>query len=180
MKETVKLSQIELEPTEYAAFYRGYISNVAIGTIQEILNADLNKWENLFKNISEEEGLKTYAPGKWSIKEMLLHCIDTERIFCTRALMIARGETQNIPGYNHENYVKFSNANRRSLESLKMELFTQRASSHQLFETFYADDLCKTGIANENKLSVRAIAYIIPGHCLHHFNILRERYGIEF
>ncbi len=178
MKENVKLSQVELESTEYAEFYSGYISNVAIGTIQDILSADLNKWENLFMNISEDEALKTYAPGKWSIKEMLLHCIDTERIFCARALMLARGETQNIPGYNHESYATFSNANSRSLESLKMELFTQRASSRQLFETFYADDLRKIGVANGNKLSVRAIAYIIPGHCLHHFKVLREKYGV--
>src|SRR5690606_37254489 len=105
---------------------------------------------------------------------------DTERIFCTRALMIARGETINIAGYDHELYVAHSNANDRSLESLKTELFAQRHSTRILFDTFSDNDLKKIGIANKNKLSVRAIAYIIPGHCMHHFKVLEDRYGLSF
>lgn len=171
---------ISLESNEYAEFYKGYVSNIATGNIQSLFSADLDPWENLFKNLNENERLKAYAPGKWTVKEVILHCIDTERIFCTRALMIARGETKSIPGYDHDLYVAHSNANDRTLESLHAELFAQRQSTRILFESFSDSELKKIGIANENRISVRAIAYIIPGHCLHHLKVLREKYGIAF
>lgn len=179
MKEKLIPGIIELNSGEYADFYDNYISNIPKNTLSKILTADLNEWEELFKTLTDAEGLKAYAPGKWTVKEMILHCIDTERIFGTRALMIARGEKNNIAGYDHELYVANSNANDRSLESLKIELFIQRQSTRVLFDTFSAGDLQKAGVANNNKLSVRAIAYIIPGHCMHHFKVLRERYGVS-
>ncbi|NEN21957.1 DinB family protein [Cryomorpha ignava] len=180
MQEKLIPAILELESDEYADFYKEYISNIPGGTLQDILTADLTKWEALFKNLTDAEGLKAYAPGKWTVKEMILHCIDTERIFCTRALMIARGETKSISGYDHELYAAHSNANDRSIESLKTELLAQRHSTRTLFDTFSNSDLQKAGVANNNKLSVRAIAYIIPGHCMHHFKVLRERYGVSF
>lgn len=180
MKEKLIPAIIELESGEYADFYENYISNIPSNTLQNVLTADLNKWESLFKNLTDAEGLNAYASGKWTVKEMILHCIDTERIFCTRALMIARGESNSIAGYDHELYAANSNANDRSIESLKTELFAQRHSTRTLFDTFSGSDLQKIGIANKNKLSVRAIAYIIPGHCMHHFKVLRERYGMSF
>lgn len=180
MKEKLISGIIELKPGEYAEFYANYISNIPSGTLQNILTADLIQWESLFKNLSDVEGLKAYAPGKWTVKEMILHCIDTERIFCTRALMIARGESNSIAGYDHELYASNSNANDRSIESLKTELSAQRHSTRTLFDTFSDSDLQKIGVANNNKLSVRAIAYIIPGHCMHHFKVLRERYDLSF
>lgn len=180
MKEKLVEDILNLTSDEYAGFYEGYISNVSAGNLQTLLTSDLNNWENLFKHLSDQHGLKSYAPGKWTVKEVILHCIDTERIFCTRALMIARGETKSIAGYDHEWYVANSNANDRSLESLKIELFAQRHSTRVLFDTFSDNDLKKTGIANNNKLSVRAIAYIIPGHCKHHFKVLQDRYGLSF
>lgn len=180
MIEKMVPSIIELNADEYAGYYTSYISNVSKGNRKAILSADLKQWEGLFSKITDDEGLKSYAPGKWTVKEMILHCIDTERIFCARALMIARGESQNIPGYDHEAYVSNSNANDRSLESLKLELFNQRTSTKTLFDTFSDADLKKEGMANNNKVSVRAIAYIIPGHCMHHFKVLREKYNLEF
>lgn len=178
MKDKLIPAIIELNSDEYADFYAGYISNMKQGNIKEILSSDLQEWKNLFSNLTDLEGLKAYAPGKWTVKELILHCIDTERIFCTRALMIARGESKNIPGYDHELYTNNSNANDRSLESLKVEFFNQRLSTQTLFDTFSDADLKKSGIANNNKLSVRAAAYIIPGHCKHHFNVMREKYDV--
>lgn len=180
MKAELIPAIIQLETGEYAEFYENYISNIPTDTLPNILTVDLNQWENLFKNLTDAQGVKAYAPGKWTVKEMILHCIDTERIFCTRALMIARGESNSIAGYDHELYAANSNANDRSIESLKTELFAQRHSTHTLFNTFSDNDLQKIGVANNNKLSVRAIAYIIPGHCMHHFKVLRERYEVSF
>lgn len=180
MKEKFIPGIVELDDDEYGAYYAGYISNIQKGSVVEILNSDMKDWESLFTSLTDKEGLKAYAPGKWTVKEMILHCIDTERIFCTRALMIARGESNNIPGYDHEAYVDHSNANDRSLESLKLELFNQRTSTQTLFDTFSDAELKRRGIANENRLSVRAAAYIIPGHCKHHMKVLREKYELEF
>ena len=169
-----------LRPAEYDSFYDAYINNVTAGTFAEVLASDLDLWESFFENITEESNLTPYAPGKWSVKQVLQHCMDTERIFSTRALMFARGETQNIPGYNHEAYAMDSGADHRSLISLKSEFLALRNSSRVLFESFSKSEMKKAGTANDKKVTVQALAYIIPGHCIHHFKVLRRKYDLSF
>jgi len=169
-----------LRPAEYDSYYDIYISNLSAGSLTEVLTADLDMWESFFENITEESNLAAYAPGKWTVKQVIQHCIDTERIFSTRALMFARGETQNIPGYDHELYAVNSDADNRSLASLKSEFLALRNSSRVLFESFSKSEMKKAGTANDKKVTVQALAYIIPGHCIHHFKVLRRKYGLAF
>ena len=169
-----------LRPAEYDSYYDAYISNLPAGTLTEVLTSDLDFWESFFEHITEEDNLAAYAPGKWTVKQVIQHCLDTERIFSTRALMFARGETQNIPGYDHEVYALNSGADNRTLFSLKAEFLALRNSSRVLFESFSKAEMKKAGIANGNKVTVQALAYIIPGHCIHHFQVLRRKYGLAF
>ena len=171
---------IAISNTDYAPFYQGYVARVHPGSIHEILAQDISSRHHLFKTLRGKDNLSGYAPGKWSVKQVIQHCMDTERIFSTRALMFARGETQNIPGYDHESYAVNSGADDRTLFSLKSEFLALRNSSRVLFESFSKSELKKAGTANDNKVTVQALAYIIPGHCIHHFKVLRRKYGLTF
>lgn len=166
--------------TDYAPFYEGYVKRVRMGNIHEIFGQDQACRHNLFSMLRVSENLDGYAPGKWSVKELVQHCIDTERIFSVRGLMIARSESKEIPGYDHDHYVANSNADSRDLKTLETEWNSVRQSTVSLFESFQKDDFEKTGIVNGNNLSIAAIPYIIVGHGLHHFQVLREKYGFEF
>ncbi|MDT0293186.1 DinB family protein [Mesonia ostreae] len=131
---------------------------------------------NLYKEMSFETLIYRYAEDKWTPKEMLLHLIDSERIFCTRALRFARKDKTLLSGYDHEDFVKESGANTRSLESLLEEYNMQRQSSILLFKSFTKDMLQRKGNANGLEVSVAALGLIISGHELHHVQILKERY----
>ena len=117
-----------------------------------------------------------YAKDKWSIKELLLHIIDTERVFAYRALRFAREDKTDLPGFEQDDYVITSDANTRSKASLLNEYNFQRASTIALFSSFNDSMLMKIGMAGGNPMSVRAIGFITSGHEVHHCNILRERY----
>lgn len=171
---------IKTTNTDYAPFYKSYIDRVHPGSIHEILAQDESRRHNLIETLRLADNLSGYASGKWSVKEVVQHSIDTERIFSVRALMIARGETKEIPGYDHEVYTSNSDADSRDLEILQKEWKLVRQTTVSLFESFQSSDFGKTGIANGNNLTVRAIPYIIIGHALHHFQILRDKYGFEF
>jgi uncharacterized damage-inducible protein DinB len=129
-----------------------------------------------FKNIPEEKAPYRYAEGKWSVKEMLQHIIDTERIFGYRALSIARKDTTPLPGFDENTYANASKAGERSLAGLIEELKAVRTSTDLLLKSFTEDDLQQTGITNGHPNTVNAIGYIIFGHILHHKKILEERY----
>lgn len=171
---------IPISDTDYAPFYKGYVARVHTGTFHEIFAQDESCRHNLFPTLLVADDLSGYAPGKWSVKELVQHCIDTERIFTVRALMIARRESKEIPGYDQDIYTANSNADLRDLKSLQKEWNIVRQATLSLFESFQKDDFKKTGIANGNNLTLRAIPYIIVGHALHHFQILRDKYGFEF
>lgn len=126
--------------------------------------------------ITEEQGNYSYAEGKWSIKELLVHLIDTERIFCNRALRIARNDKTNLPGYDHDAYVPESMANERKICEIYKEFDLVRQSTIAMFKSFTPEMLERSGTANGNNLTVLAIGYIIAGHETHHINILEERY----
>jgi len=126
--------------------------------------------------ITEEQGNGAYAEGKWTIKELLVHMIDTERIFCNRALRIARNDKTDMPGYEHDAYVSYSGANERRLIDIYKEFNVVRQGTIALFNSFTPEMLERGGTANGNALTVLSIGYIIAGHETHHTNVMDERY----
>ncbi len=175
-----KSDLIELNPEEYEPYYREYTEHVISGTLVDIMSADRQELNALFDKLTDREALYRYAPGKWSIKEILVHCMDTEVIFNARALMFARGEKQAIPGYDHEAYVRNSRADEKTLNEIKESWNLLRKNTLNMFGGFNEAELKQLGNANGNKMSVRSLIYIIPGHVLHHLGVIRAKYGVDF
>lgn len=137
-------------------------------SLAELDELPLGKWAAL--------GDQVYAPGKWTIKDILQHLIDTERIFAYRALAFARGEAQHLPPFSEDDYATHALASRRSLEDLIAEMKTLRQSFLELFQSFTPEMLRKTGMGFKGEYSVASIGFIIPGHQRWHFKVLEERY----
>ncbi|SHE81784.1 DinB family protein [Chryseobacterium sp. OV279] len=135
-----------------------------------------DKTVEIYAALTEGQSLFAYADGKWTLKELLLHLSDTERIFQYRILAFARGDKAQLPGFDEEEYAAASFANNRSLESLLEEYKLVRKSSQILIETLEPGVLNNTGIANGNKLAVETIGKLIVGHNYHHLSIIKERY----
>ncbi len=163
-------------PSEYAEYYRKYVDLVPNGDLIDILTDQFDETALLLGPLTDEEACRPYAPGKWSVKEVVGHVTDTERIFTYRALRIARGDRTPLAGYDQDAYVKAGGFNDRSLVGLLAELRLARHSSVGLFKELPPAALARTGVANNNPVSVRALAWIIAGHERHHVKIIRERY----
>lgn len=162
---------------EYAPFYKGYILLAPENmSIENALNQSFKAFSSYFKNLTEKQALYSYADGKWTLKEVLVHCMDTERIMSYRALRFARGDKTELPGFNQDDFVPHSNANSRTVIDLIEEYSSLRQSTIQLFNSFNDDVLKRTGVGNGYTMSVRAIGFMISGHELHHLNICKERY----
>jgi hypothetical protein len=161
---------------DYAEYFNRYISLVEGEDIVEVLENQLQASEKFFSSITEEHGNFAYAEGKWTIKEVIGHVIDTERIMSYRALAFARGEEQALPGFEQDDYVAHGNFVERKLEDLINEYKTLRTSNAALFKSFSEVEFERKGTASGNQVSVIALAFIIAGHELHHLNILKERY----
>lgn len=131
---------------------------------------------NFFESISEEESNFSYAEGKWTIKEVLQHVMDSERIFCYRALAIARLEPNVLPGFDENLYAKNSHAELRSWENLVAEFKTLRSSTLAFVKSLNSDDYPKLGRVSDYSISVLGILFTIVGHGVHHINIIKERY----
>ncbi|QIX60001.1 DinB family protein [Hymenobacter lutimineralis] len=159
---------------EYAPYYETYVRLVT-DPLQQ-LRDQLGQLRQLVQTLSDEQARLRYAPGKWSIKESLVHIMDTERIFAYRALRIARGDTTALPGFEQNDYVPASAADARTLESILHEYDTVRAATLCLLESLRPEDFDRLGTASNNPVSVRALAYMLAGHEAHHLQILRERY----
>lgn len=157
-------------------WYHKYIEQVAAEDALEAITGNGKTALLALQAIPGEKWDHRYAEGKWSIKEMIQHLIDAERIFAYRALCIARGEKASLPGFDENSYAEASKAGRRTKEELIDEFETARQSTRQLFACFDGEQLGATGIANNNSVSVNGIGFIIPGHVQHHLNILEERY----
>ena len=162
--------------TEYAPYYGKYTSLVPDGDIVATLEQQLAATLNLLRGLPEERGNDRYAPDKWSIKEVIGHIADTERIMSYRALRIARGDTTPLPGFEQDGYITNGNFNARSLADLAAELETIRRATLFLFKHLSEEAWLRRGTASENEITVRALAHIIAGHELHHVEILRTRY----
>lgn len=166
------------QPGEYGDYYEDYIALInESNVIQSLINQGQQTYAFIQK-LTEKEATHRYDEGKWSVKEVIGHLIDTERIMAYRALCISRDEKSSLPGYNHKNYVKEGNFDNRSLQSLSTEYDALRNANISMFNSFNKEQLLRKGTANEMTVSVRALAYIITGHEKHHFNILKERYKI--
>ena len=166
-----------LKTHNFAEYFKYYIG------LTEDNEDDINALEDshhrtneLLDLTTEEQGNYTYAEGKWTIKELLVHLIDMERIFCNRALRISRNDKTDLPGYDHDEYVKYSEANERSLCDICKEYNLIRQGTISLFKSFTSSQLERDGTANNNQLTVLAIGFIIAGHEIHHINVLEGKY----
>ena len=163
-------------PTEAAHYYFTYIDCIPSDDILAALESQLDPTIRLAATISAEQSLHRYAPGKWSIRELLNHVSDTERVFLYRALWFARGFETPLPSFDQEVAVPFAAADQFSWASHVEEFRAVRMATLAFFRNLSAEAWTRTGIASGNPVTVRALAYIIAGHLAHHTAILRQRY----
>ena len=164
------------EPTEYAPYYARYIDLVPEDDICAALREQGSATESILQLLNDKQASFRYAPDKWSVKQLVGHVTDSERIFAYRALSIARGETRPLPGYDEKNYGATGEFDRRPWNDLIAELATVRQATVGLFRGLPEEAWDRSGVANDNAISVRGLAYVIVGHERHHLNVLRERY----
>lgn len=170
----MKASQLPVK--EYAEYFFPYISVLGDVTLIEELEISLHEFIRFVQNIPMDKFDYRYAEGKWTIKEIIQHVIDTERIFAYRALRISRNDQTPLPGFDENEYSNNTEANKRGLQDLLTELSAVRHSNIFLFKSFSEEQLQRTGIASNADISVRAIGFIMIGHQKHHQNIFEERY----
>jgi len=164
------------QSNEYAPYYGKYISLVAGGDILAALETQAGGTHAFLSARSEPDGNLRYAPEKWTVKQVLGHLCDTERIFAYRALRIARADRTPIEGIEQDDYVRKGPFAEGRLADMIAEFLSIRAATLSLLRGLNADAWTRRGVANKTEVSVRALAYIIAGHELHHRRILRERY----
>jgi hypothetical protein len=163
-------------PTEAAPFYSTYIDRIASDDVVAELESQLDPALRLFAGISEEKSLHRYAPDKWSMRQLLSHVSDTERVFLYRALWFARGFDTPLPGFDQNIAVPHASADQFSWTSHIADFAAVRAATLSFFRNLPSEAWSRTGIASGNPVSVRALAYIAAGHAAHHIAILQERY----
>jgi uncharacterized protein (DUF1330 family) len=166
-------------PDEYGAFYAAYVADVPAGGIVALLARQVEDTCRLLEGLPDSRAEHAYAPGKWTIKEVVGHLVDSERVFSYRALRFARGDGAELPGFDEKHYVPAGEFGDRSLASLLDELRTVRRSTVALLGNLPSGAWLRKGIASGHPVSVRAIACIIAGHELHHRRILEERYLVD-
>jgi uncharacterized damage-inducible protein DinB len=165
------------EPGEYDPYTIMYIKLLPDdGMVLQHLYNNRQMIDKRLMSLTPEQWMYRYAEGKWTIKEILLHIIDDERIFAYRALRIARGDTTPLPGFDQDPYVVTSRANERSVESLLEEYASVRHATLTLFGNLPDDVWMRSGVANNHAVTVRALVYHLAGHELHHLNIINEKY----
>jgi uncharacterized protein (TIGR03083 family) len=166
-------------PDEIPPHFAGYIGKVPESDPVAVLATQIDVTAPLLRGLSETDALKRYAPGKWSVKEIVGHLADTERIMAYRALRIARGDETPLPGFDENAYVPPAKFDARPLADLIADLRTVRAASLVLFKSLDADAWHRRGTASGKPISVRALGYMIPGHERHHVEVLKTRYGLR-
>ena len=166
-----------LPKSEYTSYFEQYIKLVTNNTsIIENLETSQKEFDDFLRKLSKDKHDFSYAEGKWTLKELIQHIIDTERIFCYRALCFARNDKTELPGFDQDIFVDNDNANQRNYYDLLDEMETLRKSTIQLFKSFSDQALLRIGVASGNSISVRALGFLFSGHQLHHLNIVKERY----
>jgi uncharacterized damage-inducible protein DinB len=164
--------------TEYAPYFERYMQLTVLKdkTIIQNLESAQDEFECVLRNLPDNKHSYSYATGKWTLKELIQHVIDTERVFCYRALSFARNDQTSLPGFDQDVFVDNAAANNRDYYDLLDEMKVLRKSSIQLFKSFSKEALLRIGVASDNKMSVRALGYLFSGHQIHHINIVKERY----
>jgi uncharacterized damage-inducible protein DinB len=162
--------------TEHDPYYSRYIDQVPEGDVLDTLGWQMGDTLVFIRGLPEAAGSSRYAPGKWSVKEVLGHMADTERIFAYRALRVARGDRTPLPGFEQDDYVREGRFDRRPLAALASEFESVRNATLSLFRSLDDEALLRRGVANKVEITPRALAYIIAGHERHHLEILRTRY----
>lgn len=162
--------------TDFQKYIQRYLDLIPSEKWLDELKKSGEKTVSLFSFLTEEQSKFAYAEGKWTLKEVLLHLSDTERIFQYRILAIARGEKSELPGFDEELYAQNSFANERSLDSLLEEYQLVRKSSQILLDTMNSSVLNNIGTASGNQISAQTIGKLIVGHNIHHLNVIEERY----
>ena len=166
----------QLPINEYPVFYKTYIQELEELELIEEMEICLHEFIKFVQNIPMDKFDYQYEEGKWTIKEIIQHLIDTERVFSYRALRISRNDKTPLPGFDENEYVANSNGKERSLQSLLTEMAVVRQATLSLFNSFSHEQLTKIGFASNREVSVRAIGFIIIGHQKHHQKIFSERY----
>lgn len=166
----------QLPRNEYSSFNATYINALENVSLIEELEISLHDFIKFVQNIPMDKFDYRYAEGKWTIKDIIQHIIDAERIFCYRALRISRNDKTPLPGFEENSYVDNTDASIRSIQDLLSEFSAVRQSNLLLFKSFSANQLERMGIASDNPISVRAIGFIILGHQKHHQKVFIERY----
>jgi len=161
----------------YSGHFHDYIKLVEEDDFRIALKKQTSKAVVVFNSITQDKSLYKYAEGKWTIKEVLQHIIDAERVFSYRALAFARKDVNHLPSFDENRYAANSHANNRSWQELIEEFLAVRKSTQMLFNSFTEEDLKSSGIASNSEISVMALGYTTVGHAAHHINIIRERYN---
>lgn len=163
-------------PGDYAPFYETYVSKIFTNHPLAILNENLQAMQQQFDKLDWTKGDYAYDTGKWTVKQLLQHMIDTERIFAYRALRIGRGDTTPLPGFEENDYAAAADVSTISSRALADELIALRQCHITMFSHFTVADFEKKGTASSSPVCVKALAYIMAGHVVHHLTILKERY----
>ena len=166
----------QLLPNEYASFYAPYVATLNNVILLEELEISMHRLRNFVQDIPMDKYDYRYADGKWTIKDILQHLIDSERVFAYRAMRFARKDFTALPGFEENHYAEIAEGSKRSIRDLLTELAIVRESTLCLFRTFSDATLQLKGIASEREMSVRALGFIIIGHQNHHQKIFQERY----
>jgi len=160
---------------EYAPFYANYISKVPNGDLLNFMELQPDEFYGLINDLTDEQAMQPTAPGKWSVKQVLGHLCDTERIMGYRALRFARADKTEIEGFEQDDFVAAANSNARSATELLAELKSVRGATLSLLESLTAAEAERSGVANGKSISVRALAYVIAGHAQHHLELMRKQ-----
>lgn len=163
------------QPDEYPPFASVYVGHVETTDVLGLMTASRDSTFQLFSNMSEEQAMHAYAPGKWTLKQVLGHMIDTERTFSYRAFVFSRNNIE-LPGFDQDIYVNNTDFNSRSIRDLALEFTAVREATLYLLRSFKDEQLLRIGIASGNPVSVRALVYMIAGHELYHLKLISERY----
>jgi len=165
-----------LNSNEFHPYFKDYIQLVEHEPILLLLEKQLDILNKLTEKLTDEQSLFRYNPGKWSVKEVIGHIIDTERIFGSRAVTFARNDSNALPGFEQDDYVREAEFDARPLSNLCDEFYHLRKSNIAFFSALNENQLLRKGKANDVIFSVRSVAYIMGGHFAHHINVLNEKY----
>ena len=167
---------MQIKENEYGEFYAGYVKLSNGKPLIDRFKNRTAEMTNLLNTISEEQSIYRYEKDKWSIKEVIGHIIDTERIFSYRALALARGEENPLMGYDHNQYVANAGFDRFKLEDFNIQYRATRGATIALFSNFDEMELLRGGVVNDSNFTVRGLGYVIAGHEMHHLKVLKEKY----